>query len=128
LLATSFGSLFIVAGKRFAEMRQLGDGAPATRKILEEYTIGFLRIVLGVAVAATLMTYCLWAFEVREVSGSDWPFYELSIIPMLAALLRYVLVLERGGGGAPEEVFLADRVLQALGLVWIVAVALGVYV
>lgn len=128
LLATSFGSLFIVAGKRYAEMRELGEGAAAARQILDQYTLGFLQIVLGVAVAATLMTYCLWAFEVHEVASNDWPFYEISIVPMLAALLRYLLVLERGHGGAPEEVFLADRVLQALGLVWLIAIGLGVYV
>ena len=38
------------------------------------------------------------------------------------------LVLERGQGGAPEEVFLADRVLQGLGVLWLICVGLGVYV
>ena len=128
LLTTTFGSLFIVTGKRYAEMQELGDGAAATRKILAQYTPGYLRMVLAVAIGATIVTYCSWAFEVRELSGSDWPFYELSIGPMLTALLRYGLVLERGEGGAPEEVFLADRVLQGLGVMWIACVALGVYV
>lgn len=128
LLVTTFGSLFIVAGKRFAEMQELGDGAGATRQILDQYTLGYLRTVLAVSIGATIVTYCSWAFEVRERASSDWPFYELSIGPMLTALLRYSLVLERGGGGAPEEVFLADRVLQALGLLWLVCFALGVYV
>lgn len=128
LLTTTFGSLFIVTGKRFAEMVELGEGAVHTRKILEEYSLGFLRTILAASIGATIVTYCTWAFEVRELSGGDWPFYELSIGPMLTALMRYALVLERGEGGAPEEVFLADRVLQGLGLMWLVCVALGVYV
>ena len=128
LLTTTFGSLFIVAGKRYAELQELGEGAVATRRILAQYTPEYLRMVLAVTIGATIVTYCSWAFEVRERSGSDWPFYELSIGPMLTALLRYGLVLERGQGGAPEEVFLADRVLQGLGLMWIVCVGLGVYV
>ena len=128
LLTTTFGSLFIVTGKRYAEMVELGDGAVHTRKILEEYSVSYLRTVLAATIGATIVTYCSWAFEVRELSGGDWPFYELSIGPMLTALLRYGLVLERGGGGAPEEVFLSDRVLQGLGLMWITCVALGVYV
>ena len=45
-----------------------------------------------VSVTAALVTYCLWAFEVREVAGTALPFYELSIIPMSMALLRYLLV------------------------------------
>lgn len=127
LLCTSFGSLFIVTGKRFAELREFGDDS-RTRATLEDYTIGFLRTVLSVAVSGTIVTYCMWAFEVRELSGNSWPFYELSIVPMLIALLRYVLVLEQGHGAAPEEVFMADRWLQAMGLVWIVVFATGVYV
>ena len=46
---------------------------------------------------------------------------------MLTALLRYALVLEDGHGAAPEEVFANDRVLQLLGLAWVVLFGLGVY-
>jgi len=74
------------------------------------------------------VSYCQWAFETRDLSGSRWPFYELSIVPMLTALLRYALVLENGGGAAPEEVFHSDRVLQLLGLAWLVIFGLAVYV
>jgi len=127
LLCTSFGSLFIVTGKRFAELREMGDGG-ATRATLEEYTLVFLQTVLSVSVGATLVSYCLWAFETKELSGSTWPFYELSIIPMLTALLRYTLILEQGHGAAPEEIFAADRTLQVLGLLWVIVFGLGVYV
>jgi decaprenyl-phosphate phosphoribosyltransferase len=47
---------------------------------------------------------------------------------MVAAVMRYVLVLEQGQGGAPEEIFFGDRVLQYLGLSWVVVWGLGVYV
>ena len=127
VLCTSFGSLFIVTGKRFAELRELGDGT-GTRASLEDYSLGFLQTVLSVSVGATLVSYCIWAFEVREVSGSSWPFYELSIVPMLTALLRYTLVLEQGHGAAPEEIFAADRWLQVMGVVWAIVFGLGVYV
>jgi decaprenyl-phosphate phosphoribosyltransferase len=128
VLCTSFGSLFIVTGKRYAELREFGDEAGAMRPSLAQYTLGFLHTVLSVSITASLVTYCLWAFEVRELSGSTWPFYELSIVPMGMALLRYLLVLEQGHGAAPEEVFAADRTLQLLGVVWAVAFGLGVYV
>ena len=127
VLCTSFGSLFIVTGKRFAELRELGEGS-STRATLDEYTLTFLQTVLSVSVGATLVTYCIWAFEVREISGSSWPFYELSIVPMLTALLRYTLILEQGHGAAPEEIFAADRTLQILGVVWAIVFGLGVYV
>jgi len=127
LLCTSFGSLFIVTGKRFAELREMG-GDNSTRATLDAYTLQFLQTVLTVAIGGTIVTYCIWAFEAREVSGNDWPFYELSIVPMLIALLRYTLVIEQGHGSAPEEVFMADRWLQAMGLLWVVVFSMGVYV
>lgn len=128
VLCTSFGSLFIVTGKRYAELREYGDHAGAARASLDDYTLGFLRIVLSVSVGATLLSYCIWAFDTKEISGSTWPFYELSIVPMATALLRYTLILEQGHGAAPEEIFMADRTLQVLGVIWAVVFGLGVYV
>ena len=127
VLTTSFGSLFIVTGKRYAELREYGDHAGAARASLDDYTLGFLRIVLSVSVGSALVSYCIWAFDTREISGATWPFYELSIIPMATALLRYTLILEQGRGAAPEEIFASDRTLQVLGLLWVVLFTLGVY-
>ena len=127
VLCTVFGSLFIVTGKRFAELREMGPDAGDVRPTLAAYTPAYLRVVLTMSCGAAIISYCQWAFETKELSGSDLPFYELSIVPMLTALLRYALVLEDGHGAAPEEVFANDRVLQLLGLAWVVVFGLGVY-
>ena len=127
LICISFGSLFIVTGKRYAELLEFGDDAPALRRSLDGYSVTYLRFILGVAASVTLLSYCLWAFEKARLADTSWPMYQLSIVPMATALLRYGLVLDRGHGGAPEEVFLSDRALQALALIWVVTFALGVY-
>jgi decaprenyl-phosphate phosphoribosyltransferase len=36
-------------------------------------------------------------------------------------------VVDAGEAGEPEEILLRDRVLQALGVVWVVLVAVAVY-
>ena len=82
-------------------------------------------MLLSASLAGALLSYCVWAFETAE--GTDFPFYELSIVPMIAALFRYLLVLERGEGSAPEEVFASDRVLQLAGLIWIIIYGVAVY-
>lgn len=128
LICVSFGALFIVTGKRFAEIAEVGVGNSETRQTLAEYSREFLRTVLTVCLAATLVAYCMWAFATKEISGASWPFYELSIIPVVGALLRYLLVIDQGRGSAPEEVFAADRSLQVFGLCWVVVFGLGVYV
>jgi decaprenyl-phosphate phosphoribosyltransferase len=127
ILVVTFGSLFIVTGKRYAELREMGEAAATTRATLEDYTLTYLQTVLAISCGAALVAYCLWAFETRELAETTFPWYELSIVPMLAALLRYLLVLEQGHGGAPEEIFVSDRVIQLLGLTWAVTFGLGVY-
>ena len=126
VLCVTFGSLFIVVGKRYAELNEVGTGA-GTRATLDTYTVGYLRILLAVSCGSALLSYCVWAFETSELGDLDLPLYELSIVPLLTALFRYLLVLEQGGGSAPEEVFVSDRVLQLLGLTWIVIYGIAVY-
>ncbi len=127
VLVTTFGSLFVVTGKRYAEAIELGDGAHEVRSTLGDYSEGYLRFVLAVSCGGALVSYCVWAFETKELAGSDLPYYELSIVPMLTAFLRYALVLDQGQGAAPEEVFGRDRVLQMLGLVWVIVFGVAVY-
>ena len=127
VLVTTFGSLFIVAGKRYAERRELGDDAGGVRSTLGEYSEGYLRFVLAVTCGAAIVSYSTWAFETKEVAGTDLPYYELSIVPVLTAFFRYALMLEEGHGAAPEEVFTQDRVLQALVATWVVVFALATY-
>lgn len=124
VLCVTFGSLFIVVGKRYAELSEVGVNG-GTRATLDMYTAGFLRMLLSASLAGALLSYCVWAFETAE--GTDFPFYELSIVPMIAALFRYLLVLERGEGSAPEDVFAGDRVLQLAGLIWIIIYGVAVY-
>jgi len=127
VLVTTFGSLFIVTGKRYAEARELGGDAHQVRATLGDYTEGYLRFVMAVTSAGALVSYCVWAFETNELAGGDLPYYELSIVPMMTAFLRYALVLDQGHGAAPEEVFGRDRVLQLLGLTWMIVYGVAVY-
>ncbi|HEX5266966.1 MAG TPA: decaprenyl-phosphate phosphoribosyltransferase [Acidimicrobiales bacterium] len=130
LIVASFGSLFVVAGKRYAEQVGLGDDAAEHRATLGRYSIGYLRYVRSVSSAVAIAGYCLWAFEKASPaghpgSGAIW--FELSIAPFVLAVLRYSLILEEGGGDAPEDVFLHDRLVQLLAAVWALVFALGVY-
>lgn len=123
LLVTGFGSLFIVAGKRYSELHTLGIDA-GTRRSLARYTATYLRFVWSMAAAGTVMSYALWAFEVSPQHGVPWQ--TISIAPFVMGLLRYAVDIDAGTAAEPEDIVLADRVLEALGVVWLVAVLLGV--
>jgi decaprenyl-phosphate phosphoribosyltransferase len=128
VLCVTFGSFFIVTGKRFAELLELGDSAGDTRASLKSYTLDFLRQLLVISCTATVLSYCLWAFENATNNDEIIPLHGVSIVPMVLALFRYLMVLEKGGGGAPEEVFIRDRTIQVYGLIWVVIYGLAVYV
>jgi decaprenyl-phosphate phosphoribosyltransferase len=125
VLCVSFASLVIVTGKRYAELRELGDRGGGLRTTLAAYTPAALRTALTVAAAAMLAAYAAWAFELD--GGDSAAIGRLTIVPVTIALWRYVTVVEDGHGAAPEEIFLADRPLQLIGAVWIVAFAVAVY-
>jgi decaprenyl-phosphate phosphoribosyltransferase len=126
LIVAGAGSLFIVTGKRHAEQVTLGADSGAHRATLDEYSPGFLGFVRSVGASVTITAYCLWAFEVGHQVG-DVLWFRASIVPFVLAMLRYAHIIEQGGGGAPEEVVIEDRVLQVLGVLWLVTFVLGVH-
>lgn len=126
-IVASFGSLLMVVGKRRAEADEMGAEAAEFRPTLGMYPGAYLAQLQTVATAVVLVGYCLWAFEKAALSDSSVPWFELSIVPFAVAVLRYVLLLDTGHGGAPEDVVLGDRALQIMGAVWVVVFAVGVY-
>jgi decaprenyl-phosphate phosphoribosyltransferase len=129
LIVATFGSLLMVTGKRLAEHAELGHDRGSHRATLDEYSSGFLRTVLAISAGGAIVGYCLWAFSLQTAltHHRDPIWYQLSIVPMLIALLRYTFLVERGRGAKPEELVFADRPLQVLGVIWTVLFALGVY-
>ena len=78
----------------------------------------------SIAATSTALAYCLWAFE--QVNGSASRGTSLSIVPFVLGLLRYAVDIDAGTAAEPEDIILGDRGLQAIGLVWLVLVCLGV--
>jgi decaprenyl-phosphate phosphoribosyltransferase len=126
-IVATFGSLFMVVGKRRAEVGEMGDEAHATRRSLSAYSSDFLAELQTISTAVVLIGYCLWAFEKAEVAGASVPWFQLSIVPFGLAILRYALLVDSGQGGAPEDVVLRDRTLQVIGALWMVVFVAGVY-
>ncbi|MCE3550355.1 decaprenyl-phosphate phosphoribosyltransferase [Pseudonocardia sp. RS11V-5] len=127
LLAAGFGSLFMVAGKRYAEMMLAERTGAKIRKSLESYSPSYLRFVWALSATVLIMTYGLWAFEIREAHhNSVWSV--ISIVPFVVAVLRYSVDVDNGDGGEPEEIALGDRVLQVLAIAWVAMLTLAVYV
>ena len=125
LLVTSFGALFLVTGKRYAEMRQ-STGGRSSRAALEQYSERYLMFVTGLSASVATTAYCLWAFQRSHQANLSW--YELTVIPFVLWLLRYALLIDRGEGQAPEDLIMRDRFLLAMSSAWLLIFVVGVYV
>jgi decaprenyl-phosphate phosphoribosyltransferase len=124
LAVTSFGSLFMVAGKRHGELLRGGDSA--TRPVLAQYTLEHLRFVVTTSASVTIVTYCLWAFGHPRTSSIPW--WGLSIVPFVMGIMRYALLVDRGEGGSPEELVIRDPGLRLVGLAWLALFLGSVYI
>ncbi|GBE64113.1 decaprenyl-phosphate phosphoribosyltransferase [Mycobacterium sp. MFM001] len=126
LLGIAFASLFMGAGKRYAELQLAERTGAKIRKSLESYTGTYLRFVWTMSATAVVVCYGLWAFERDRYTGT-W--FAVSMIPFTIAILRYAVDVDGGLAGEPEDIALRDRVLQLLFLAWIgtlgAAVAFG---
>ncbi|MGI3780490.1 MAG: decaprenyl-phosphate phosphoribosyltransferase [Janthinobacterium lividum] len=126
LLVAAFGSFFMVAGKRYSEIKSLGSEA-GTRRSLERYSESYLRFAWMLAAVMVLISYSLWAFTNGGAGAYKVPWTAISIAPFTLGLLQYALEVDSGNAGEPEEVVLHDRVLQVIGLVWLVVISIGVF-
>ena len=126
LIAAGFGSLFMAAGKRYAEKRLVQDTNVAIRPVLDGYTATYLRFVWTLSAGVLVTTYSLWAFTLRQTSSNEWSV--VSIVPFVMALLRYAVDVDSGAAGEPEEIVLHDRLLLMLGGIWAACLMGSVYV
>jgi decaprenyl-phosphate phosphoribosyltransferase len=123
LIVTACGAVFLVAAKRYAELRDHTARGPA-RATLRRYSSGSLRLTLAVSAAGAGVAYTSWALT--RPMHVVW--YGLSIAPFLLWLARYAVLIGAGAGQAPEELILRDRTLLALSVAWALLFVGGVYV
>ncbi len=126
LLVAAFGSLFMVAGKRYSELVSVGAEA-GTRKSLDRYSTSYLRFVWVLAAVLVVTFYSLWAFENRLNPPLGVPWTAISIAPFTLGMLQYALEVDAGQAGEPEDVVLHDRVLQGLGVIWLATISIAVF-
>ncbi|MGP3987402.1 decaprenyl-phosphate phosphoribosyltransferase [Streptomyces sp. 3N207] len=119
LITAGFGALFMVAGKRYSEALLMGEGEGGTRALLREYTVGYLRFVWQLAAGTAVLAYCLWALGTDAGAGASVSLCrQLSMVPMILAVLRYAVFIDRGTAGSPEDVLLRDRPLAVTAVCW----------
>jgi len=119
MLCTFFLALFLAFCKRRAEIDLLGEDRGGHRKILLDYTRGFLDQITVVLAACTVITYAMWTANEK---AHDQMVYTVPFV--VFGLFRYLLLVQtQKGGGSPTRALLGgDPTFVANCLAYVVAV------
>jgi 4-hydroxybenzoate polyprenyltransferase len=118
---TTLFALYIGFGKRRSELALLTHGAGAHRKVLDGYTLPLLDQYITIVSGTTIVVYALYTFFAPNVPANHTMM--LTIPFVIYGIFRYLYVIQvTHAAGAPEEVLLSDRPLQATVVLWGLAV------
>jgi 4-hydroxybenzoate polyprenyltransferase len=126
IVCTGLLTLFLGFSKRRHELAVLGDEAGGHRRNLEDYSVEMLDQMMNIMVSATIIAYSMYTFFVYKSEAEN---YMMATIPFVVyGIFRYMVLVHRAGGGNPDTLLLRDRPLQVTLLLWLVVVALVLYV
>lgn len=118
LACTTMLSLFLGFCKRRHELVLLGEEAVNHRATLGEYSVVLLDQFIAIASSATIITYALYTIQSATAAQHENLKYTIPLV--MYGVFRYLyLVYRKDLGGAPEQVLLEDRGIQATILLWI---------
>jgi len=126
-VCTGLLALFLALGKRRHELVLLGQEAGNHRSILAEYNLDLIDRLISIVTTSAVVAYCLYTFLAEGLPANH--FMMLTIPFVLYAVFRYLYLIHvRQEGGAPEEIFLRDRSMQAALLMWAMVVFFALYI
>jgi hypothetical protein len=119
-------ALLIGFGKRRHELVLLREEAGGHRQSLQDYNLTLLDHVISVVTASTLVAYALYTFSAPNLPPNHTMM--LTIPFVLYGIFRYLYLIHvKKMGGAPEEIVLSDRPLQAAIGLWGLSVIVVMY-
>ena len=116
---TGAGALFIVLGRRFAEVRLAGDSAEKQRPVLKEYSGPFINQLLILSAAAAWLSYTLYTVEATNLPDNNTMLFTLPLVTF--GLFRYLFLLNQNERAeAPEQLIIRDLPLVLAIISWVV--------
>ena len=124
-VTTAAGALFIVLGRRYAEVRLAGDGPMDQRSVLRKYAGPFIGQLLVISATAAWLSYTLYTVEADNLPDNNTMLLTLPLVTF--GLFRYLYLLNTSSRAeAPEYLVVRDLplVLSILGWVGVSAIVL----
>ncbi len=115
---TGAGALFIVLGRRYAEVRIAGDNAALQRRVLAHYPGPFISQLLNISATAALLSYTLYTIEAENLPDNNAMLFTLPLVAL--GLFRYLYLLNTSNHAeAPEQLMVRDLPLIACIVAWL---------
>lgn len=125
-ICMSLLALFLGFGKRRGELLLMQTGGTNSRRVLKDYTLGFLDELINIVSTATIVAYSLYTFSAENLPDNHAMM--LTIPFVLYGLFRYLYLIHiKGEGGAPDELVLTDRPLQITFGLWALSAVVILY-
>ena len=120
---TAAGALFIVLGRRYAEVRLAGDGAAEQRSVLSKYAGAFIGQLLTMSAAAAWLSYTLYTVEAENLPENNTMLLTIPLVTF--GLFRYLYLLNTSKEAeAPEQLIIRDLPLVMSIIGWVAVAAL----
>jgi 4-hydroxybenzoate polyprenyltransferase len=129
ILTTLFLSLFLAVMKRRSELvLKTNENEISTRKVLENYSIGFVDQMSTVAAAGVIISYALYTVSQRTVTIFRTENLIYTTIFVVYGIFRYMyIVLKNQKGENTSEDFLRDSPLMINSILYAIFTILVVY-
>lgn len=115
---TGAGALFIVLGRRYAEVRLAGEDAGEQRSALNHYAGPFISQLLNISATAALLSYTLYTIEADNLPDNNAMLFTLPLVAL--GLFRYLYLLNTSDRAeAPEQLMVRDLPLLACIVAWL---------
>ena len=116
-VTTGAGALFIVLGRRYAEVRLAGDSAAGQRPVLSKYAGAFIGQCIAISATAAWLSYALYTVEAENLPENNTMLLTLPLVTF--GLFRYLYLLNTSREAeTPEQLIVKDIPLVLSILCW----------
>ncbi|MFN7036286.1 MAG: decaprenyl-phosphate phosphoribosyltransferase [Bellilinea sp.] len=126
-VVTTLLALYIGFGKRRAELTLLQNNANNHRRVLDGYNLTLLDQLITIVSGTTIVAYSLYTFSAPNLPDNHSMM--LTIPFVIYGIFRYLYLIQvEQAGGAPEDIVLTDKPLQATIFLWGLSVLFVFYI
>lgn len=116
-------SIFLALAKRRGELILLGEHKEKQRKVLHEYSIDFLNVLIIVVCAIMLTSYSLFSQSATGIELYGLPLMMLTIPIVVYGVFRYLyLIFLHNYGESPEKILIHDKPILFTVIIYVLIV------